>query len=95
MRGTFKIYQPGREVQITGHIVDFDMELQMAVAIVSATASPRCHPVDCNPDSCLSHQTHPNSQVDFVAVTNGHGMSRGSTLAAPLALSPSKAGRNL
>jgi hypothetical protein len=34
LRGTFKIYVPGREVQITGHIVDFDMELQMAVAVV-------------------------------------------------------------
>jgi hypothetical protein len=35
LRGTFKIYQVGREVQITGNIVDFDIELQMAVVLVS------------------------------------------------------------
>ncbi|PLW19952.1 hypothetical protein PCANC_11931 [Puccinia coronata f. sp. avenae] len=32
-REAFKIYQPGREVQITGNVVDFDMKEQMAVVV--------------------------------------------------------------
>jgi hypothetical protein len=37
MHGNFKIYQPGQEVQITGHIVDFDMNLQITIVMVSGS----------------------------------------------------------
>ncbi|PLW15001.1 hypothetical protein PCANC_16184 [Puccinia coronata f. sp. avenae] len=65
MHGNFKIYQTGQEVQITGHIVDFDMNLQITIVM-----------------------------VDFVAITSGHGSSRGTASVSTTAGSPSKAGRN-
>ncbi|PLW45879.1 hypothetical protein PCASD_08625 [Puccinia coronata f. sp. avenae] len=43
LRGTFKIYAPGQEVQITSHLVDYDMDLLVAVAVVDFVAVTNGH----------------------------------------------------
>ncbi|PLW57098.1 hypothetical protein PCANC_01877 [Puccinia coronata f. sp. avenae] len=40
LQGTFKIYQPGREVQITGKVVDFDMTDHMMVVLLPVATEP-------------------------------------------------------
>jgi hypothetical protein len=39
LQGTFNIYQPGREVQVTGHVIDFNLTNHMPIAMVSQPVS--------------------------------------------------------
>ncbi|PLW31296.1 hypothetical protein PCANC_25134 [Puccinia coronata f. sp. avenae] len=47
LQGTFNIYQPGREVQVTGHVIDFDLTNHMPIAMVNYVALTTDHGLSC------------------------------------------------
>ncbi|PLW20494.1 hypothetical protein PCANC_20595 [Puccinia coronata f. sp. avenae] len=43
LQGTFNIYQPGQEVQVTGHVIDFNLTNHMPIAMVNYVALTTGH----------------------------------------------------
>ncbi|PLW28182.1 hypothetical protein PCANC_26985 [Puccinia coronata f. sp. avenae] len=75
LRGTFKIYQVGREVQITGNIDDFDIELQMAVVMVDYVALTQGHGSSQGLGLGLQPAVSPNKSGRNLEAPNADGPS--------------------